>query len=75
MLHKMKVAHRTVLLTIAAVTCLVIVSGLFLADRTFSDRQQARIETYAKVNDIARDLDSTFLQLRRHEKDFLIRKD
>ncbi|KQW26381.1 hypothetical protein ASE36_20580 [Rhizobium sp. Root274] len=75
MLRKMKVAHRTVLLTVVAVVSLLAVCGLFVTDRTFADRQQAQIDGFVAVNDTVRDLDSIFLQLRRHEKDFLIRKD
>lgn len=75
MIQNMKVAHRTVLLTVAAVVCLMVVSGLFLIDRNLSDQRQAQIETSLDSRDVARELDITFLQLRRYEKDFLLRKD
>jgi methyl-accepting chemotaxis protein len=75
MLGRIKIAHRTVFLTILAVFSLLSVCAIFMTERStehFYEETMTRIDA---LNLTMSDLDGLFLQVRRHEKDFLLRKD
>jgi methyl-accepting chemotaxis protein len=74
-LQNLKIAQRTLLLTAVAVACIIIVSAIFMVEKSFSKNHSDMIAKLAQIKSSALALDTKFLHMRRHEKDFLMRKD
>lgn len=75
MLGKIKIAHRTVFLTLLAVVSLLSVCAIFITERSTEHFYKDKMTRIDALNLTMSDLDGMFLQVRRHEKDFLLRKD
>ncbi|MBW6425981.1 hypothetical protein KX729_31890 [Rhizobium sp. XQZ8] len=72
---KLKIAYRTVILTIVAVTSLLVVSAIFFAERSVEQGHARKVAELEAFDRSVSELDTLFLQVRRFEKDFLLRKD
>lgn len=71
----MKVSHRTWMLTLISVLGILLISLIFLMERSSEHYYESRIEVDELHDASLTKLNALFLQVRRHEKDFLLRHD
>lgn len=71
----MKVSHRTWLLTLISILGIILISLIFMMERSSEHYYASRIEIDELRDGNLTKLNALFLQVRRHEKDFLLRHD
>ncbi|MBD9373045.1 HAMP domain-containing protein [Rhizobium sp. ARZ01] len=72
---QLKIAHRIFLLAVVAFVGIAMISGIFLFQREVDGEYRAVTDTLSRAQDDVSSLNINFLEGRRYEKDFLLRKD
>lgn len=71
----MKLSTKIFLLAPLSIAGMLLVSGIFLTVHNVNQSYVAKIERAEKIVSLQDSIEFNLLQLRRHEKDFLLRKD
>ena len=75
MLQSLKITTRVSLLAIVAIVATVLLAGVFLYGNRQTSAALDRQADYMRLSDLAHKVEIGALQMRRREKDFLLRRD
>jgi methyl-accepting chemotaxis protein len=70
-----KIKSKLILLAPLSILGMLMIGGLFFAKTVIEDGYQTQISKNLEIQSLGAMLKNSFLQARRHEKDFLLRQD